>query len=64
MDMILGLPPPHPSKLNESIHPEIERIILQCLEKPPENRHADAGALKDEIISIFPDYGKKILPLY
>ncbi|MBW1753134.1 MAG: protein kinase [Deltaproteobacteria bacterium] len=64
MDMILELPPPHPSKLNESIHPEIERIILQCLEKPPENRHADAGALKDEIISIFPDYGKKILPLY
>jgi CheY-like chemotaxis protein len=64
MDMILELPPPHPSKLNESIHPEIERIILQCLEKPPENRHADAGALRDEIITIFPDYGKKILPLY
>jgi serine/threonine protein kinase len=64
MDMILELPPPHPSKLNESIHPEIERIILQCLEKPPENRHADAGALRDEIITVFPDYGKEILPLY
>ncbi len=64
MDMILELPPPHPSKLNESIDPEIERIILQCLEKPSENRHPDAGALKNEIINIFPGYGKRILPLY
>jgi len=64
MDMILELPPPPPSKLSESINPEIERIILQCLEKNPESRHPDAGALKNEINTIFPGYGKRILPLY
>ncbi len=64
MDMILELPPPPPSKFIENIDPEMERIILQCLEKSPENRHPDAGALKNEIITIFPGYGKRILPLY
>lgn len=64
MDMILELPPPPPSKLNASINPEIERIILQCLEKNPESRYPDAGALKNEIITAFPGYGKHILPLY
>ena len=64
MDMILELPPPPPSKLSASINPEIERIILKCLEKNPENRHSDAGALKNEIITTFPGYGKRILPLY
>ncbi|NQT69887.1 MAG: serine/threonine protein kinase [Desulfobacteraceae bacterium] len=64
MDMILELPPPPPSKLSASINPEIERIILQCLEKKPESRHPDAGALKNEIITTFPGYGKRILPLY
>ena len=64
MDMILELPPPRPSKLSASINPEMERIILQCLEKNPESRHPDAGALKNAIITIFPGYGKRILPLY
>jgi PAS domain S-box-containing protein len=64
MDMILELPPPHPGKLKENIDPEIERIILQCLEKSPENRYPDAGVLKEEIITTFPGYGSRILPLY
>jgi len=64
MDMILELPPPLPSKHNEDLDPEIERIILKCLEKDPANRYADAGALKNEIITAFPGFGKRILPLY
>jgi len=64
MDMILELPPPPPSKHNEDLDPAIERIILKCLEKDPENRYANAGALKNEIITAFPGFGKRILPLY
>jgi len=64
MDMILELPPPPPSKHNEDLDPEIERIILKCLEKNPEDRFANAGTLKNEIITAFPGFGKRILPLY
>lgn len=64
MDMILELPPPPPSKHNEDLDPAIERIILKCLEKKPENRFANAGMLKNAIINAFPGFGKRILPLY
>ncbi len=64
MDMILEVPPSPPSKLNEELAPEIERIILKCLEKNPENRYPDARALKEDITGSFPNYGKNILPLY
>jgi hypothetical protein len=42
----------------------MERIILKCLEKSPENRYPDARALKEDIINSFPGYGENILPLY
>ncbi|MEA1946641.1 MAG: protein kinase [Thermodesulfobacteriota bacterium] len=64
MDMILEVPPSPPSKFNEELDQEIERIILECLEKNPENRYPDAGALKEDITVSFPGYGEKILPLY
>ncbi len=64
MDMILEVPPSPPSKLNEELAPEIERIILKCLEKKTENRYPDARALKEDITGSFPNYGKNILPLY
>ena len=64
MDIILSVPPSPPSKYNEEIDPGIERIILKCLEKSPENRYSDARALKEDIINSFPDYGENILPLY
>ncbi len=64
MDMILELPPPPPGEHNEDLDPKIERIILKCLEKNPENRYSEAGTLKNEIISVFPGFGKCILPLY
>jgi len=64
MDMILEIPPSPPSKFNEELDPEIERIILKCLEKNPENRYPDARALHKDITGSFPNYGKNILPLY
>jgi serine/threonine protein kinase len=64
MDMILEVPPSPPSKFNPELDPEIERIILKCLEKNPENRYPDARALQADITGSFPDYGKIILPLY
>ena len=64
MDMILELPVPRPRKHNEDLDPEIERIILKCLEKNSEDRFANAGALKNAIINAFPGFGNRILPLY
>ena len=64
MDMILEVPPSPPSKFNQELDPEIERIILKCLEKTPENRYPDARALQNDITGSFPNYGKNILPLY
>jgi serine/threonine protein kinase len=64
MDMILETTPSRPSKFKEEMDPELEGIILKCLEKDPENRYADAGALKEELEGKFPGYGGVILPLY
>jgi PAS domain S-box-containing protein len=64
MDMILEVLPSPPSKFNKELNPEIERIILKCLEKSPESRYTDARALQKDITGCFPNYGKNILPLY
>jgi len=64
MDIILRVPPSPPSKFNKKLYPGIERIILNCVEKSPENRYPDAQALKEDIINAFPGYGENILPLY
>lgn len=64
MDMILDLPPLMPSKYKPDIDPEIERIIMKCLEKSPQNRYPDAGVLKKELMTTFPRFGKHILPLF
>ncbi|MFY9585078.1 MAG: serine/threonine-protein kinase, partial [Candidatus Acidiferrales bacterium] len=44
-DAILHQPPVPPRTLNGRISPELERIILKCLEKDPENRYQSAKEL-------------------
>jgi len=64
MDIILRVPPSPPSKFNEALNQEVERIIMKCLDKKPEKRYPNAKALKEDLIASISDYGKKILPLY
>lgn len=64
MDMILELPPPPPRKFKTELNPQIEAIILKCLEKNPEKRFSDAGTLKKIIRDTLPGFGDRIVPLY
>jgi serine/threonine-protein kinase len=43
---------PPPSKLNPEVSPELDRIILQCLEPRPEDRPESAEALKIDVLSV------------
>jgi DNA-binding response OmpR family regulator len=64
MDIILRIPPSPPRKFNKALHHKIERIIMKCLDKKPENRYPNARALKEALLASIPNYGKRILPLY
>ncbi len=44
-DAILHQPPTAPRGLNGAIPADLERIILKCLDKDPENRYQSAGEL-------------------
>ena len=44
-DAILHRPPPAPGRLNLSLPPRLEDLILKCLEKDPENRYQSAREL-------------------
>ncbi|MCB1671745.1 MAG: protein kinase [Gammaproteobacteria bacterium] len=43
---------PPPSKLNPEVSPELDRIILQCLEPVPDDRPESAETLKIDVLSV------------
>jgi serine/threonine protein kinase len=45
-------PPPVPRTLNPRLMPELEAVILRCLEKIPENRYADVGAIIQDLTAV------------
>ncbi len=48
---------PQPRELESRIAPELERIILHCLEPSPEHRYADAVALQDDLLRSLKGFG-------
>ncbi len=63
MDMILEESPEPPGNLEPGLREELESVILRCLEKDWSRRYKDAVELKDEILSLFPDFGHgRLLP--
>ncbi|MBI2955750.1 MAG: protein kinase [Acidobacteria bacterium] len=49
MDDILHKPPRPPRQLNPEIPVELERLILRCLQKPPDQRYQSARAVRLEL---------------
>ncbi|SFM45974.1 serine/threonine protein kinase [Thermodesulforhabdus norvegica] len=63
MDMILEAPPQRPRELVPEIPPELENIILRCLEKDPEKRYPHARALQKDLLEKIPEFGEgKVIP--
>ncbi|MCO5165724.1 MAG: serine/threonine protein kinase [Planctomycetes bacterium] len=46
---ILNDDPVRPSKVKKAVHPDLDAICLKALEKDPERRYADAGALLEDL---------------
>lgn len=49
---------PKPREIEPRIAPELERIILHCLEPSPENRYTDAVALQDDLLRSLQGFGR------
>ncbi len=50
--------PPRPRDLNPSLSKGLERIILRCLEKEPDERFSNGEALCTELSHLLPDRGE------
>ncbi len=57
MDMILESEPQAPRSLEPDLPEAMEQVILKCLRKDSQMRYGDAGALKDELLRLFPRFG-------
>jgi len=59
IDLILEVEPVPPREENPDIHPELERIILRCLEKDVDKRYPEALALRSDLLAHFPHFGEQ-----
>ncbi len=58
IDQILEKEPTRPREFNPELPPELEDIILKCLEKDVGRRYTTAEALKADLLQHFPCYGE------
>ncbi len=49
LDQVRGQKPVPPRRLNPKIPPDLETVVLKCLEKNPARRYASAEALADDL---------------
>jgi serine/threonine protein kinase len=59
IDLILEKEPVPPRELHPELPPELEAIILKCLEKDLARRYPTAEALKADLLQSFPHYGEE-----
>jgi eukaryotic-like serine/threonine-protein kinase len=52
MDHIRTPPPPPSTRTAQAIPPALERLVLRCLEKEPDDRPAGAAALRDALVDL------------
>ena len=57
MDIILESQPELPRNLEPGLPAELERIILNCLQKDWNERYRSAGELRSDLLGHFPDFG-------
>lgn len=57
MDIILESEPELPRNLEPGLPEDLERIILKCLKKEWTERYRSAGELRNELTTVFPQFG-------
>src|SRR5262249_31995910 len=55
--------PPRPSTLRPDAPPDLEAVVLKCLEKAPADRYADAAALADDLAAFLAGRSLSVQPL-
>jgi WD40 repeat protein/serine/threonine protein kinase len=55
-------PPPRPRTLRETIPPQIEELILKCLNKNPADRYGSFREIREELAGIYEEICKKRFP--
>jgi serine/threonine-protein kinase len=45
-------PPPAPRSLNPRLPPDLEAIILRCLEKQPDRRYQSVGEILKDLVEV------------
>lgn len=63
MDVIIDTDIPPPRLVDPRVPAELDRIIVQCLQKDPDRRYADAIEMQNDLLRALPTFGKgEIIP--